>query len=101
MIPFGMEYRDYTPMSNACNPSFGSACYADTTNTLYVVDSEECAVQFAKRYNVSDPAVVSQLAEVNVEIDAACGQLKTKVHHPPVYGRQCTTLHAVYTLECH
>jgi hypothetical protein len=96
-VPVCKKYRDLTPLYDACKPPFDSPCYAVGT-TQSVMDNGECAAEYSKRYNASDPTIVSQLAEVNVEIDAACGQLKTKVHHPPMCCRQCTTLHAVYTL---
>jgi hypothetical protein len=78
-----MKYREAISVFEACHPPFDSTCYHLAVSG-FVLDSEACAVASTKRYNATDPTIVSQLAEVNVEIDAACGQLKTKVHHPPM-----------------
>jgi hypothetical protein len=76
-----MECRSSTRIYNSCTPAFGSVCYLKTAY-LYVVDSEECAADYSERYNASDPSIVSQLAEVNQQIDVACRQLKTQVQAP-------------------
>ena len=46
---------------------------------LKVVDDVECAAEYSTMYNVSDPSIVTQLAEVNQQTVAACSQLTTQV----------------------
>ena len=70
--------RGYPRISNECKPAFNSECYVSTL-WLNVVDDAACAAEYSTMYNVSDPSIVTQLAEVNQQAHLACGKLETKV----------------------
>ena len=64
---------------------------------LKVVDDEECAAEYSKMYNASDPSIVSQLAEVNQQAHAACSLLTTQVNPAP-YPVACSpSAHLVHS----
>jgi hypothetical protein len=90
--------RYYIERSRACGPAFGANCY-NSLDALLLVSQQRCVPTAEKAFNVSTPAVVQSLYELNVRAHEACAALATMVR--PSATLPANVVHACNATSMH